>query len=167
MTSKTVVNSIKLYKEGKIRESIADLQEIIVSENNPSALFNLSYIYANIYKSNIEKLQEAKQYLSNAQDLGFDSERIKKLNKSIDYILIGDFNSNYNEFETIRLDKKLNNTNGLTGINHVLNTMLKDTYIDTKNILNYKQRVHYNLWHEFDYENKFSKAGYHNNRQIK
>ena len=86
MSNKTIANSINLYKEGKTEQSIADLKEIIALGNNSIALFNLAFIYANVYKNNIEKLLEAKVYLSKALDLNFDSEKIKKLNNSIDVI---------------------------------------------------------------------------------
>lgn len=35
---------------------------------------------------------------------------------------MGDLNSNYNEMESFINDKKLNDTDGLTGINHVVKT---------------------------------------------
>ncbi len=47
---------------------------------------------------------------------------IKKLPNGADFVVLGDFNSNYNEMETLPNDKKLNDTNGITGINHILKT---------------------------------------------
>jgi hypothetical protein len=55
---------------------------------------------------------------------------IDKLTADADFILIGDFNSNYNEYTTFRNSSRLNDTNGITGINHILKTII-DTGIDT------------------------------------
>lgn len=83
-------------------------------------------------------------------------DRLKKLPKDYDYILIGDFNSNYDEFKTIYREKKLNNTSGTTGINHVLNTTIDKRHITYDDILKNKKRVHYNLWLDLNYESRFS-----------
>jgi predicted extracellular nuclease len=48
---------------------------------------------------------------------------INKLTADADFILIGDFNSNYNEYTTFRNSSRLNDTNGITGINHILKTI--------------------------------------------
>ena len=82
-------------------------------------------------------------------------DTIKKLPKDYDYILIGDFNSNYDEYKTIFYEKRLNNTNSITGINHLLNTIFNNkltNYEDMKT----KEALHYNLWLDMDYENRFS-----------
>ncbi len=81
---------------------------------------------------------------------------IFSLSDDIDYILLGDFNSNYNEWQTFKFDKKLNNTYGLTGINHILNTVEDDKLILQTNINNFKNKVHYNLWLEFKKQDRFS-----------
>ncbi|WP_320034428.1 endonuclease/exonuclease/phosphatase family protein [Halarcobacter sp.] len=83
-------------------------------------------------------------------------DRINELPEGYDYILLGDFNSNYNEFETIYYNKELNNTQSLTGINQVLNTTIDKNYITKEDILKYKKRVHYNLWLELAFEGRFS-----------
>lgn len=80
---------------------------------------------------------------------------IKNLNKEDDYIIIGDLNSNYNESETFKFSK-LNNTYGLTGINHILKTKIDDNFIKKSDILTYRKNVHYNLWLDLDYHNRFS-----------
>ena len=81
---------------------------------------------------------------------------LEEQNPTDDYILLGDFNSNYNEFQTYKNDKKLNNTYGNTGINQVLNTTINKKYITKDNILTYDKKVHYNLWFEQEYQNRFS-----------
>lgn len=71
------------------------------------------------------------------------------LKTDADFILIGDFNSNYNEYKTFRNKKKLNDTGGITGINHVLNT-IKDAKMVSETILTNQSenRYMYNLWLE-------------------
>jgi len=75
---------------------------------------------------------------------------IDKLKENIDFILIGDFNSNYNEYKTfLRNSGRLNDTNGITGINHILGT-IKDSEMVNEKILT-KQAANeylYNLWLE-------------------
>ena len=83
-------------------------------------------------------------------------DRLKKLPKDYDYILVGDFNSNYDEMQSFRYDKKLNNTDGVTGINQVLNTTFDKKYITYDDVLKYKRKVHYNLWLELKQKDRFS-----------
>jgi endonuclease/exonuclease/phosphatase family metal-dependent hydrolase len=47
---------------------------------------------------------------------------IKKLPIDADFLVLGDMNSNYNEMETFANNKKLNDTNGVAAINHILKT---------------------------------------------
>lgn len=82
-------------------------------------------------------------------------ERIDKLPKDSEYIILGDFNSNYNEFEV--MPDKLNNTDGKTGINHILGTIMGDEMVR----LNYLKRVKsskklYNLWLELPSSSRWS-----------
>ena len=82
---------------------------------------------------------------------------IDKLKEGVDFILIGDFNSNYNEYKTFRNSGKLNDTNGITGINHILKT-IKDFEMVDENILT-KQAANeylYNLWLEVSESSRWS-----------
>ncbi|MFV0562743.1 endonuclease/exonuclease/phosphatase family protein [Malaciobacter mytili] len=81
---------------------------------------------------------------------------IKELPKDYDYIILGDFNSNYNEKETLKFDKLLNDSSAITGINDILNTTIKKEFINKSSILEQKQRAHYNLWFELKYQDRFS-----------
>ena len=81
---------------------------------------------------------------------------IDKLDIDNDYIVIGDLNSNYNEYQTFKYDKRLNNTYGITGINQILNTTIKGNFVLKNDLLNYKKKVHYNLWLDLDEKNRFS-----------
>lgn len=80
---------------------------------------------------------------------------VKKLDDE-DYIILGDLNSNYNEFQTFRFDKKLNDTDGITGINQVLNTTIDKNFIDKDTIHDFNKRVHYNTWLELKQNERFS-----------
>jgi predicted extracellular nuclease len=78
---------------------------------------------------------------------------IKNMNSN-EYLLVGDFNSNYNEMDTIKNNPKLNNSNGITGINHILNSIDANNLLITKNSLT--SSSHYNLWLELKKDNRFS-----------
>ncbi|QOG13200.1 endonuclease/exonuclease/phosphatase family protein [Arcobacter sp. FWKO B] len=82
--------------------------------------------------------------------------RLIALPKNTNYILLGDFNSNYDEFETFKYDKKLNDTHGITAINDILKTSIKGHFITKHNILNYQELVHYNLWLELPFYERYS-----------
>jgi len=86
-------------------------------------------------------------------------DEIKTLKGTEDYIIVGDLNSNYNEHTTIRGQKKLNDTNSITGINHILNTIYKDKFV-TKNSIQtaqpYFQKLHYNTWLDIDKAQRYS-----------
>lgn len=83
-------------------------------------------------------------------------DRVKALPKDYDYILTGDFNSNYNEYKTIFYEKRLNNTNSITGINHLLNTIFNNKLTNYEDMKRKEENLHYNLWLDIDYENRFS-----------
>ena len=72
-------------------------------------------------------------------------KRLDRLPHNTEYILIGDFNSNYNEYKTIT--KKLNDTDGTTGINHLLKTIIDDKMLQWSDIKNHPNHL-YNLWLE-------------------
>ncbi len=82
---------------------------------------------------------------------------IGKLKEDVDFILIGDFNSNYNEYKTFRNSGRLNDTDGITGINHILRT-IKDSQMVNEKILT-KQDANdylYNLWLEVSKRRRWS-----------
>jgi len=75
---------------------------------------------------------------------------IKKLPTNADFIALGDLNSNYNEMETFVNDKKLNDTNGVTGINNIIKTAKSPTQMASKAdvVANEGGEYLYNLWME-------------------
>lgn len=82
---------------------------------------------------------------------------INKLKNDVDFILTGDFNSNYNEYQTFRNVRKLNNTLGVTGINHILKTIKNSEPVDEKTLMNQvKNEYLYNLWLELNKSKRWS-----------
>ncbi len=90
-------------------------------------------------------------------------DRVDKLPRDYDYILLGDFNSNYDELITFKNNKKLNNTNGITGINQILNTSLEKNPITYDDISKEKRKIHYNLWLDLKTQDRFSNKFRKNN----
>lgn len=82
---------------------------------------------------------------------------VSELPPGTDYILLGDFNTNYNEFETITENARLNDTGGRTGINHVLNTIYDGELVDADTLVRVdEKRLHYNLWLDVAEERRWS-----------
>jgi len=76
---------------------------------------------------------------------------IKKLPLGTEYIITGDFNSDYNEFITFEKNRKLNDTAGKTGINHILKTTTGSKSVDLKMIESSEcTNCLYNLWLEIE-----------------
>jgi len=94
-----------------------------------------------------------------------ESQRIKyalALKKEIDtlenedYVILGDLNSNYNEYHTFKYDKRLNDTYNITGINQILNTTIQENFVQKRSILNFDEKVHFNTWLELPKTKRFS-----------
>jgi len=97
------------------------------------------YLFVNHWKSKSGaesmRIKSAKALVKRIKQIGYD--------KNI--IIVGDFNSHYEEYKTFKRKRKLNNTNGKTGINHILQT------IDGSS----KQKL-YNLWYDIPTSERFS-----------
>lgn len=82
---------------------------------------------------------------------------ISSLPPHADYILLGDFNSNYNEDETISGRRDLNDTRGRTGINDFLKTAFGGHPVSETVLVNDSGKgLHYNLWLEIDPGHRWS-----------
>ncbi len=82
---------------------------------------------------------------------------IDKLKKDADFVLIGDFNSNYNEYKTFRNSGRLNDTGGITGINHILKTIKDSEMVDETIITEQSTNEYlYNLWLEIGKTRRWS-----------
>ena len=120
------------------------LETTFVHENIEFKVFN------NHWPSKASAESYRVKYAKNLQD------RVTLLPEDYDYILIGDFNSDYNEMQTFKTNHKLNNSRGITGINQILNTVIDDKFVTYDDILKNEKRVHYNLWLDIPTNERFS-----------
>ncbi len=79
--------------------------------------------------------------------------RLMQLPKSADYIVLGDFNSDWNEYKTLPKSPRLNDTRGITGINHILKTLCDGKPV-TKRTIHWP--CHYDLWYELPPQKRWS-----------
>lgn len=80
-------------------------------------------------------------------------KRVKEIGLSKNIILLGDFNSDYEEYIKFKRKRRLNNTNGYTGINHILDT-IKQT--NKASEVNSNTSGFYNLWYDTKLENRYT-----------
>ena len=115
---------IKTYKDIVVTKAFGtrDILEVIINIDSKPL-----YIFVNHWNS--KRSPESKRIIS-ALAL---KKRLHSLPKNSQYILLGDFNSNYNEFKRV----------GRTGINMILNSMLF-----REESMREKGFRHYNLWLE-------------------
>ena len=88
---------------------------------------------------------------------------IDDLAPGADFVVTGDLNANYNEFQTFQDDRELNDTGGITGINHILNTVQGSRLVDERR-LNRKRESGiylYNLWLELRPDRRWSSRFFH------
>jgi hypothetical protein len=100
-------------------------------------------VYVNHWKS---KSGPESHRIASATALAGD---IDGLDGTADFILTGDFNSDYNEYETFVGIDRFNDTGGVTGINHVLGTIKDGRLVDEALLIRQSgNRYLYNLWLE-------------------
>ncbi|MCX6061453.1 MAG: endonuclease/exonuclease/phosphatase family protein [Campylobacterales bacterium] len=83
-------------------------------------------------------------------------KRLNELDKDEVYVLLGDFNSHYEEYRTFVKSRKHNDTDGITGINHILKTIDEDENPITLTSLKECDDCSYNLWYELPQEQRWS-----------
>ena len=98
------------------------------------------FVYVNHWKS---KFSPESYRIRSAKVL---RDRLKALPKGSEYILLGDFNADYDEY--LHLDKKHNDSRGRTGINHLLHSIDSLSNMIRVESLNSDRFSHYNLWLE-------------------
>ena len=84
------------------------------------------------------------------------STLIKKIPSDRDYVIVGDLNSNYNEYRTFKKSQKFNDTKGITAINHFLQTIDNDRMNSFSYFKKSSKKLHYNLWMELEYKYRWS-----------
>lgn len=141
------------------RYPIFETKEIPVNHRGQRNIFKVtininSYpliLYINHWKS---KRGPESLRIKSAQALRKD---INTLDSNTDFILLGDFNSNYNEHKSIKRSKRLNDTKGQTGINHVLKTTVESEMITEDFLIKQTNNKYlYNLWLEIDSSKRWS-----------
>ena len=91
-------------------------------------------------------------------------KRIEHLPKGSEYIILGDMNSHYDEYRT--MSRHLNDTNGITGINHHLRTTVEGEMVLEKEMISGSTQSHYNLWMELPASKRWSHKFYGNKAAI-
>lgn len=124
-----------------------------------------SYKYRNILEAKFKVNNEEFYILVNhwKAKSGPESQRIisaKKLMKRVqeigeekNIILLGDFNSHYEEHILFKRKRKHNDTDGITGINHILKSVKHQKPAHETKISNGE---FYNLWYDEDEEQRYS-----------
>ena len=108
-------------------------------------------LYVNHWKS---KAGPESKRLKYAAALAAD---ISKLACDVDFILIGDFNSDYNEYETFKDVSRFNDTRGITGINHIIHTASGTQIIGEAHLTDQQDCQYvYNLWLEIPENRRWS-----------
>ncbi len=137
---------------------ISDTQEIIVKKGSRTILqVTLSVdnrpfiLFINHWKS--KRGPESRRILY-ARAL---KVKINALPPKTDFIVLGDFNSDYNEYLTFRKNERLNDTHGRTGLNHILGTLYNKRPVDeTLLIEQTAKKLMYNLWFESEESDRWS-----------
>lgn len=107
-------------------------------------------VFVNHWKS--KSGPESKRILS-AKRL---SQRLAELSENEPFVLLGDFNSHYEEYKTFLKSRKHNDTDGITGINHLLKTIDDEGNPITYASLRNNDGHLYNLWYELDEKQRWS-----------
>ncbi len=82
-------------------------------------------------------------------------KRLEALGHDKPIVLLGDFNSHYEEHKSFRKKRKHNDTDGITGINHILKTLDNDKAVTLED-LDAKPGTYYNLWYELPEKQRWS-----------
>ena len=96
---------------------------------------------------------------SGPESMRIESAKIlKKIIAEMDepFVLMGDFNSDYEEYKTFVRSRKHNDTAGRTGINHILKTIDEDQNPITYTTLKECDDCLYNLWYDVDSSERWS-----------
>jgi len=85
-------------------------------------------------------------------------KRINRLSKSKEYIILGDFNTDYDAY--LSLEKKINDTGGRTGLHDILKIADGNYLIDEYQMFGNEKGVHYTLWQELTPNQRWSMKFY-------
>jgi len=100
------------------------------------------WIFVNHWKSRAYHGVESKR-IKYAKVL---QKRLDNFSKSKPYIVLGDFNTDYDAH--FSLEKKINDTNGITGLHHTVNIAKNGHLVAEFDMLQNLSGYHYTLWQE-------------------
>jgi len=142
-----IVNSrdIVVSRAPRVRDI---LEADVVIQGHPLKLF------VNHWKSKAHQGYESKR-IAYAKAL---KKRLKRLPQGTEYVLLGDFNSDYNAYLT--LTKRNNDTQGRTAFNDILGTKIADKLVCEGDICRRVQGLHYSLWQEIPVRKRWSQKFY-------
>lgn len=106
------------------------------------------YLFVNHWKSRSRNGWESKRIVY-AKAL---KRRLNTLPKGVEYILLGDFNTDYDA--DLYLEKRINDTRGKTGLHHILQTT------EEKSRLFKEKYTHYTLWGELPLDERWNTKFY-------
>ena len=112
------------------------------------------WIFVNHWKSRAYHGVESKR-MKYAKVL---KKRLDTLSKSKPYIVLGDFNTDYDAH--LSLEKKIDDTNGRTGLHHILNIAKDENLITEADMLQNLSGYHYTLWKELELEQRWNTKFY-------
>ena len=107
-------------------------------------------VFVNHWKSKGNRGYESKR-IPYAKAL---QSRIAKMPEKKEYLILGDFNSDYNAYLT--LEDKLNDTKGRTAFNDVLRTKKGSDLVEEEEMGRAEKGVHYTLWKELPIHERWS-----------
>lgn len=107
------------------------------------------YLFVNHWKS--KSGPESKRILS-AKAL---RKRLDELGHDQPFLLLGDFNSHHEEYRVFKKRRKHNDTDGITGINHILKTVQDDEPVTFSSLKRAKD-LYYNLWYDLPEKKRWS-----------
>jgi len=144
LLSRYPIKSVRNHPIGAHRQ-FRDIMEAKVDINGKSLR-----IFVNHWKS---KSGPESMRIQSARVL---AKRLNELSPDEPYVLLGDFNSHYEEYRTFFKSRRLNNTDGITGINHVLRTVDDASVPITYAGLAKYTGCLYNLWYELPESKRWS-----------
>jgi len=80
-------------------------------------------------------------------------KRIDEIGKEKNIILLGDFNSHYEEYKMFKRKRKHNDTDGITGINHILKSIKHTNKAQSTQL---QRGEFYNLWYDVEPTQRYS-----------
>jgi endonuclease/exonuclease/phosphatase family metal-dependent hydrolase len=83
-------------------------------------------------------------------------QRLETLGHDTPVVMLGDFNSHYEEHVVFEKLRKHNDTSGITGINHILKTLCEESPTTLKQLSAKGSDCYYNLWYDLDVQERWS-----------